>query len=152
MISEKDSAELYAYWKSLADVDFKPSTVQIKLDGLVYTSTKLAAATGVNLWPRVVSLLGAGTTRLVAGAGNDTPTVDWWAAITIIADRATRIDFVGLIKELLDRMQCNALRGGGEGKVVPAFDTHFSGEYVHLLKVCALALAHNFRGPTLGGH
>lgn len=152
MISEKDSAELYAYWLSLASVDCKPSTIQATLDGLVYTSTKLAAGTGVALWPRVIALLGAGTTRLLAGAGGDTPSVDWWAAITVIADRAVREDFLGLCKALLERVQCNALRGGGEGKVVPAFDTHFSGEYLHLLKVCALSLAHNFRGPTLGGH
>lgn len=153
MITAEHFGELVSYWQSLKDTDFKPSTIQAPIDDLMYTSTKIPAVAGIALWPNIVGLLGAGMTRMIS-TGEEAPgAADAWAAVVTVADRAARLDFVGLLKSLLANVQCGKLKGPAgfaEGKVLTHFDTHFSGEYLHLLKVCALALAHNFRGPTYG--
>lgn len=44
----------------IADIDCKPHEVQYEIDGLRYTSTKLPAATALDLMPRLVRLTGHG--------------------------------------------------------------------------------------------
>jgi hypothetical protein len=153
------AAEIYAkallaFAADLRAVDLKPSTVQHKLDGVMYTSTKLPARVGLELLPRITTLLGAGMLRLVATGEGEGLSIDRLAAALVAtADRALRDGLVPLVLELLANTQCGALRDGGEGKFTPdRFDSHFAGDYLHLLKVCALVLAHNFRGPTFGSH
>ena len=154
---EPTAAETYAkalvdFAKEMRAIDLKPSTIMHKLDGITYTSTKFPARTGLELMPRVTTLVGAGLLRLVATGEVESMPIDRLAfALVAIADRAMRDGLVPLVLDLLGSMQCGAFRDGGDGKITPdKFDTHFAGEYVHLLKVCALALAHNFRGPTFG--
>lgn len=143
---------LLAFAAEMRAIDLKPSTIQYKIDGICYTSTKFPARTGLELMPRVTTLVGAGLLRLVATGEAESMPIDRLAhALVAIADRALRDGLVPLVLDLLGSTQCGAFRDGGEGKITPdKFDTHFAGEYVHLLKVCALALAHNFRGPTFG--
>lgn len=143
---------LLAFAAELRAVDLKASTIQHKIDGVCYTSSKFPARTGLELLPRVTTLVGAGLLRLVATGEAETMPIDRLAfALVAIADRAMRDGLVPLVLDLLGSTQCGAFRDGGQGKITPdKFDTHFAGEYVHLLKVCALALAHNFRGPTFG--
>jgi hypothetical protein len=150
--AEAYAQALVAFAAELRAVDLKPSTIMHKIDGVMYTSTKFPARTGLELMPRVTTLIGAGLLRLVATGEAETMPIDRLAfALVAIADRAMRDGLVPLVLDLLGSMQCGAFRDGGEGKITPdKFDTHFAGEYVHLLKVCALALAHNFRGPTFG--
>ena len=157
MSTEPHPAEAYAqalvaFAAELRAVDLKASTIHHKIDGVNYVSTKFPARTGLELMPRVTTLIGAGLLRIVATGETETMPIDRLAfALVAIADRAMRDGLVPLVLDLLGSMQCGAFRDGGEGKITPdKFDTHFAGEYVHLLKVCALALAHNFRGPTFG--
>lgn len=143
---------LVAFAAEMRSIDLKPSTIQHKIDGIMYTSTKFPARTGLELMPRVTTLVGAGLLRLVATGEGESMPIDRLAfALVAIADRALRDGLVPLVLDLLAHVQCGAFRDGGDGKITPdKFDSHFAGEYVHLLKVCALALAHNFRGPTFG--
>lgn len=150
MLTAEQFADLYTFWTSLKQVDLKPSTIQHGVDGLMYTNTKLPAMKGLALLPEVTALLGHGLMRVIA-SGESMGAVDSTAAIVVVSERAARGDFPKLCKDILESTQCNALRGGGEGYVVKGFDTHFAGEYLHMLKVCALSLVHNYRGPTLGG-
>ncbi len=157
--AEPTPAEVYAraimaFAAELRAVDLKPSTIQYRIDGVTYTSTKFPARVGLELMPRVTALVSSGLLRLVAVGDLDTLPIDRLvASLVAIADRALRDGLVPLVLDLLARVQCGAFRGGGQGPITPdKFDEHFAGEYVHLLKVCALALAHNFRGPTFGSH
>lgn len=132
----------------LQRVDMKPRQVQWKIDGLVYTSTKLPATIGLEIWPRLAALIGAGLTRAIAtgDAGDLTGEM-----LLRIATRAMNDGLVPLVKDLLGRMKCGKLAGTGKpGDVLDDFDEHFAGEYGHLLKVAAFAVAHNLRGPTYG--
>lgn len=156
-MSDTPPAEIYAkallaFASEMRSIDLKPSTIQHKIDGVVYTSTKFSARTGLELLPRVTTLVGAGLLRLIATGEAEGLPIDRLAlALVAIADRALRDGLVPLVLDLLGSTQCGAFRGGGDGKITPdKFDEHFAGEYLHLLKVCALALAHNFRGPTFG--
>lgn len=137
-----------AFVAELGAVDCKPRVVQFAIDGLVYTSSKLPATVGLEIWPRLAALLGSGFTKAIASG--DAGDIDG-AALLRIANRAMEDGLVPLVKSLLVNMQCGKLAGGTKaGPVLPAFDDHFAGEYGHLLKVAAFAVAHNLRGPTYG--
>ena len=139
-----------AYAKELKSANVRDRTVQLTVDGLVYTSTKLPASVGLELWPRVAALLGAALTR-AAATGEVEEGTDYGAAIVKVADRAMRDSLIPLVRDLLARMKCGKLYSTGEaGDVLSDFDEHFAGEYLHLLKVCVFAIAHNLRGPTYG--
>jgi hypothetical protein len=147
------AAAVVSFMSKLKGVNLRENMVQLEIDGLVYTSVKLPARVGLELAPRVTSLLGAGLLRLVVTAEIEELGADKIAAaLVMVSDRAMRDGLVPLVLDLLQKTQCGKLRGGGEGPVVPAFDSHFAGEYGHLLAVCAFVLAHNFRGPTYGVH
>lgn len=131
----------------LAELDCTPSTLMFEVDGLLYTSTKWPAAQGLRIWPRLILLLGEDLLKSIATG--EIGEIDFIVAAVRIAERAQGFDL--LVKDLLCRMQCGQRRGKTDGGlVVEAFDTHFAGEYAHLLRVCALAIAHNLRGPTFG--
>lgn len=139
---------LSSFAAELRGVDCKPRVAQMKIDGLVYTSTKLAASDGLELWPRLMALVGPGVARAVAVG--DTGDFDL-AIMFAIAEKAASDGLLPTVRDLLRRMQCNQLYSTKkEGDVLSDFDEHFSGEYAHLLKVLAFSIAHNLRGPTLG--
>lgn len=146
------ATEILAFRRELSAIDMRPNVLQHRVDGVMYTSAKLPARVGLELGPRVISLLGPGLARLLAAADSDEIPVDKLAAaLVIVAERAMRDGLVPLALDLLARTQCAAFRGGGDGPITAdRFDDHFAGEYLHLIKVCALVLAHNFRGPTVG--
>ena len=137
-----------AFARELGKVDCKPTTVQHPIDGLMYTSSKLPARQGLDLWARLTSLLGPALLRAIATS--ETEGLDP-RALVIVAERAMRDGLGTLVESILSRVQCNKLAHTEEsGHVVPRLDDHFAGEYLHLLKVCAFAVAHNLRGPTYG--
>lgn len=148
----EELAELAASVKAFADqiraLDCKPRQIQFEIDGLMYTSTKLPTSVGLELWPRLTALLGAAITRAVATG--DVSDLDAGAVLRV-ADRAMRDGLVPLARDLLTRMKCGKLYTSGKpGDVLGDFEEHFAGEYGHLLKVCAFAVAHNLKGPTFG--
>ncbi len=144
-------ARAFSFARSLKSLDLGPSTCQHKIDGLVYTSTKLAIPEGLSVLERGTSLVGPSLFRALAvGDG-----VDMRAdLLTPLADRAVQHGLFNLSRDLLGRMKVNRYRhvpGSKGGDLQPEMDEHFAGEYPHLMRVCLFALAHNYRGPTLGG-
>lgn len=134
--------------EQLQRLDYKPRAVQFEIDGLMYTSTKLPATKGLELWPRLTTLLGAGLTRAITTG--DSGDLDG-AALLRVAERAVQDGLIPIVRDLLASMQCGKLYTSGQpGHVLDDFDEHFAGEYGHLLKVAAFAVAHNLRGPTYG--
>lgn len=139
----------------LRALDCKPATVQHTIDGLVYTSTKLPFSVGVELFTRLTALIGNGIMRALA-TGQGLADVDLGeiaAALVGVSERAMKDGLMPTIRDLLARMQCGSRVPGGPvvGPLAGKLDDHFAGEYVHALKVCVFSMAHNFRGPTLGG-
>jgi hypothetical protein len=140
---------------SLAALDCKPRTVQHTIDGVCYTSTKFAFTVGVELFPRITALVGNGVARALAtGQGLDEIDIGEIAAAVVgVSERAMRDGLMPIVRDLLSRVQCGSLAPGLPvvGALTPAaLDEHFAGEYIHVLKVCVFALAHNYRGPTFG--
>lgn len=154
------AARVLAFAARLKSEDLRKNLVQFEIDGLMYTSTKLPARVGLELFPRVSALLGAGLLRLVVTQEVEELGADRiMAALVLVSERAMRDGLVPLVLDLLRETQCGTLRDEMDkegrpkgGPVVPSFDTHFRGEYGHLLAVCAFVLAHNYKGPTLGAH
>lgn len=140
-----------SFTHSLKDVDLTQPTVQHKINGLVYTSTKLAIPTGLSVGERGASLIGPSLFRALAVGDGVEMRVD---LLTPLADRAVQHGLYSLARDLLSRCKVNAYRhqpGSKGGDLAGEMDEHFAGEYPHLFRVCLFVLAHNFRGPTLGG-
>ena len=142
--------ELMAFAPKIKELNCRDRTVQFQIDGLTYTSTKWAASVGLELWPRLTALLGSAFTKGLATGDFDSVGLD---AIVYVADRAIKDSLIPLVRDVLSRMSVDKLYPLLQpGKVLEQFDEHFAGEYVHLLKVCIFAIAHNIKGPTYGAH
>lgn len=141
-------AELLSFAEKLKNQDCKPRVLQMEIDGLMYTSSKLPASIGLELWPRVMALFGSAVTKAVATG--DTEDVGAQALLSVL-DRAMDDGLLPLVRDLMQRVQCNKLYTTQQpGAVLSDFDEHFAGEYIHMLKVAAFAVMHNLKGPTLG--
>jgi hypothetical protein len=142
-------AGLTAHAKRLASANLKGKVFSMEIDGLRYTSVKLPAMAGVDLWGRLLALFGADVLRAMVTGDLGSLTVD---GITRAAIRATQLGLVDMIRDLLAEMSVSELAGIKEaGPVTNDLDGHFAGEYLHLVKVCQFAMAHNLLGPTRGG-
>lgn len=149
--AEKPSAlaGLGVHAKRLASISLKGKRVSMDIDGLRYTSTKLPALAGLDLWARLVAMFGTDMLRAFATGSLDGIDMD---AIMRAAILATQLGLSDLVRELLVNVEVNELGGvKSPGSVTDDIDAHFSGEYMHLLKVCQFAVAHNLLGPCRGG-
>jgi hypothetical protein len=133
----------------LKTLDLKQKQVQVEIDGLVYTSAKFPASVGLNVLPRMGALLGPALAKVLStGEGGEDVTGE---ALLAFADKAMTDGLSPLVRDLLSRMLCNQLATSQDGgPVLSDFDEHFSGEYLHLLKVLFFATMHNFMAPTRG--
>ena len=154
--SDQDSAATTAAAQH-AVTKFRDKTVQETIDGIVYTSDKLPTTTGLIIWPRLIRLLGEQllaaviTGNLSVFEDDETGELSAIAAMRV-AERADEIDFPDLARRLLANIRANKVNriDGNEGLIADHFDEHFSGEYLHLIKVLVFAAQHNIMGPTLG--
>jgi len=141
------TSAIQEFGKHLKELDCKPRVAQLEIDGLMYTSSKLPATVGLDVWPRVLAMFGPPVVRAMA-LGDDEMDL---SALMGIAERASQSGVTLLIRDLLQRMDCGCLYTSKKpGKVLSDFDEHFAGEYMHLLKVVAFSIAHNLRGPMYG--
>lgn len=142
-------AGFLAHVQRLKATPLKDKRVTMAIDGLRYASTKLPALTGLDLWARALAMFGADMLRaLVTGSIENVSTDE----IVRAAIRANQLGLGELVRELLASVEVNELDGiKSAGNVSDAIDSHFAGEYMHLLKVCQFVLAHNLLGPCRGG-
>jgi hypothetical protein len=128
------AAGLASFVKSLDAKAMRPRVVQLNIDGITYTSTKLSARVGWELLPRLGTLLGSALPYIMGDASGQDFDV---AVIEAVSSRAMADGLMPLTSDLLAEIQCNKLNGIDDqiGSVLPDFETHFAGEYVHLLKV-----------------
>lgn len=144
--------DLTAFAAELERLPLRESQVQHTIDGLMYTSTKLPCAKGLEVLASLTALVGRGLVKSIATG--DMTGINL-ATLTALAEAALRVGVVDVLRSLLTQTSVGTLRSGGQtgtggGNVAQHFDSHFAGEYVHLLKVCVLAAAHNYKGFTLG--
>lgn len=150
-IGAKVAAFAGPFFSEIRALDCKPMAVSMEIDGIKYKSTKWPAGDGLDLWVRLGRVLGSGLTRMVATG--DVENVDELAvigALVAVCEKAQQESLELLARSVLRGVTSAALRGDKQGNVVDHFDEHFAGEYGHLLKVCAFAIAHNLKGPTFG--
>ena len=142
-------AGLLSHAKRLASISLKGKRVSLEIDGLRYTSTKLPALAGLELWSRLLAMLGADMLRALVTGSLDGVTMD---ALARAAVRSTQLGLSEAVRDLLAGVEVNELAGlKSPGPVGDDIDGHFAGEYMHLLKVCQFVMAHNLLGPCRGG-
>lgn len=144
--------DLQAFAAEVQALPLRDNQIVHTIDGLVYTSTKLPCEKGLDVFFATLSIVGRGLMHRVSTG--DLAGLDL-SVLAALAEQAIRHGAVGVAKELLGQTTCGTLRSGGQvgqlgGNLKAHFDAHFSGEYLHLLKVAIFVMAHNFRGPTLG--
>lgn len=146
--------ELLDFDAQLKRTGMESGVVTMPIDGIRYTNAKLPTSLALPIWPRLGQMLGsAGLRRVATGEG----ALDFAAMLANMSAVAERVGLVPLCTDLLshttvDRYRHRPVVPGDSGSVMDEFDEHFRGEYLHLLKVCGFAIAHNLRGPTLGSH
>ena len=139
---------LASFMVDLKAADMKPRTANMKIDGFVYTSTKVNASIGWEMLPRLGTLLGSAVGPLM---GEDGAEFDA-AVILSVCTRAMQDGMMPTTTDLLQGMECNTLCGIKDqaGAVMPVFGEHFAGEYLHLIKVLVFAFRHNYQGFSRG--
>lgn len=136
-----------------------------KIDGINYTTTKFAATDGIIIAPMLVALLGEKLMALLFSIGgegvealHENPRVIGPILANIGLQIAKRRadgeeNPAEVLKDMLQQTTCDAIRIGSttvKGNVHEHFDTHFAGEYGHLIKVVAWVGSINFMKPSLG--
>lgn len=148
MISPPD---LSGFLAELQKLDKRPKMVQFEIDGICYTSSKLPALLGLDVWTRLAAALGDGVVRVLATGGEMDA-----SAFVLVARALARDGVVDVLRDLMKSTKCGAIGGHPasgkplQGDLLPHFDDHFAGEYLHLLKVVIFLVAHNLGGPTYG--
>lgn len=131
---------------------------ETEIDGIAYKTTTLPASVGLSVMPRLVALLGDKILPLlfeVGGEGIEALFKDpkvIGTLISNIADRAaTKMsageDPMGVLRDLLLKTTADKVRVGSaevEGSVYKSFDSHFAGDYRHLIAVVGWVGGVNF--------
>ena len=124
------------------------------IDGIQYTTKTFPAAEGLQLLPRLISLLGEQVLSLFIAGRHDiehlaeTPEV-LAAMLARIADNAKDGGLL-VFRDLLRYTEADKVSIGDTqvpGSVFEHFDEHFAGRYGHLLKVCLWVARVSFSEP-----
>ncbi len=133
------------------------------IDGVTYTATTLPATQGLAIFPRLVALLGEQGVALLFGAGAESfgnmmedPKVVG-ALVTHIAKGITNAGGqpTDVLRDIMATCSADKCRMGDtevQASVFEHFDEHFSGDYMHLLKVVGWIGQINFMKPSRGNH
>jgi hypothetical protein len=137
--------------------------IQEVIGGRTYTTEKLGAIAGVTLMPRVLAMVGQEVFSLMFGTSVENrknllkdPKVRG-ALLAGISEKLTALEAetgkppLLVFHELLKKTECDKVRIGDTevgGNVHTHFDTHFAGDYAHLLEVVIWVGTVNFIGPS----
>lgn len=123
---------------------------QREIDGIRYTISQMPATLSVKVFARLCRLLGEPVVRLIAGAvdSKEQLTAEQFAiVISGVFHMLDEDQAAETIKDLLRGAKCNRLAGfdtGADAEISGAFDSHFSGRILHLLKVAQFAIETNY--------
>jgi hypothetical protein len=126
------------------------------IGGKTYRTKTLPATEGLLLLPRILSLLGekVANVLLVSGDENQALLLDNPKVIAgvlmQIAERAAESGGLLAIKDTLRHTECDDVKVGDavvKANVHERFDTHFAGDYRHLLEVFWWVARRNFIDP-----
>lgn len=129
-----------------------------EIDGITYETTTLPATVGLSVFPRLVALLGDKILPLVFEVGGeglealfkDSKVIG--VLISNIAERATSKmaegeDPMSVLRDVLVKTTADKVRIGStevQGSVHKSFDSHFAGDYRHLIAVVGWVGGVNF--------
>ena len=142
---------------------YKDSVANEEIDGIVYTSSKFTCTKALSLLGRTVKVVGDPGLRSFVAANAEAfnlvfPTLVEGAAYRVYP---AMVQFAygleadpELPRDLCENLKASKLLPANDegGPVFGAFETHFSGEYPHLISALSFVLTHNFAGFTLGSH
>ena len=139
-------SDLQLFVEALKTASPKDKQVQREIDDLVYTSTKLPASVGLEVLVKLGNIVAP-----VFDSTDSSVSQAYTQALLKFLEKLAEEGVSPLLKTILTRTQCNKLATTGAGGYVKDdFDEHFSGEYVHLLKVVIFVLWHNLLGFSRG--
>jgi hypothetical protein len=132
-------------------------TTNFAVDGRTYTTTLLPATQALVLMPKLIALFGKELTSLLLAAKDaniealldDPETLG--AVVTTIAKNAAENNGLLLLHELMRHTTTKIVLAGGsqvEASVFDNFDTHFAGDYLHLINVAVQVARASFIKPS----
>lgn len=126
------------------------------IDDKSYSCKTFPATEGLIILPKLITLLGEEVTNLVFGTDDDqlqelmgNPKV-LGAMLVKISERVSEVDGLLVLKELLRYTTCEQVKVGEaeiSASVYDRFDTHFAGDYMHLLQVVQWVARASFANP-----
>lgn len=131
--------------------DVKPKMVQHTIDGICYTSVKLPAMLGLEVWTKLAAIVGDAVVKAVASGS--LADMDAAELLALVARAASKEGLGPVLLDLFSHTKVGAIAGNPkeQGALTPeTFDKHFAGEYLHMLKAVAFVIRHNLAGPTFG--
>lgn len=114
------------------------------IDGANYSTTTLTATEGLVILPKLVSLLGEDGLSLLMATSEDEQAALWEnkevqaALIMRLAENAAQDEGLLIVRRLLQNTTCDKIKVGDQvttGKIADNFDSHFAGNYMHLIQV-----------------
>lgn len=131
-------------------------TTSFSVDGRDYATTLLPAREALVLLPKLGALIGRDLVSLMlatkdldsASLLEDPETLG--AIISTVAENAAKGNGLLLLHELMRHTTCKQIQLANsvvEASVYDAFDTHFAGEYMHLINVAIQVARASFIKP-----
>jgi hypothetical protein len=126
------------------------------IDGKTYTCKTFPATEGLVILPKLISVLGEAVTNLVFGVDDaelaeamSNPKIIG-AMLVKISERVSENDGLLVLKELLAYTSCDQVKVGDaeiNQSVYDRFDSHFAGDYMHLINVVSWVARASFGNP-----
>ena len=134
------------------------SDKQTVIDGKAYATQTFPASEGLLLLPRIIGLFGENILSLFVAVDDEkkaaklleNPKILAALLIEMAAKAEDSPDGWMVLKDILKYTTCETCKVGAvesAGSVFTHFNTHFAGDYMHLLKVCFWAAQEGFSKP-----
>ena len=126
------------------------------IDGKSYSCKTFPASEGLVILPKLITVLGEAVTNLVFGVEDDelaeamsNPKIIG-AMLVKISEGVAENDGLLVLRDLLKYTTCEQVQVGDAQipqSVYERFDTHFAGEYMHLINVTTWVARASFGNP-----
>jgi hypothetical protein len=142
------NANIDSFLAEVRALDLSQPQVALDIDGLTYRSQKLGALKGMALFPRLVQVFGPLLDSIMLPESGQ---LDSGVIMRVASMAAEDNALPKICQDMLANVTVSEIKGvGTAGAVAKHIDTHFAGDYIHLVKVLIFSAMHSFMGPTRG--